>query len=83
VTSWRRAPSALWRDTLDSTVVLADDVEPVRLRGTARPLWHALAEGGTATALATRVAGTADSDVVADLEQALEALEDAGAVVRG
>lgn len=79
--SWARSPEALWRDTLDATVVLGRSAEPLRLRGTARPLWKALEAGGTSEELAALVAGTTDPEVIADLERALGTLVEAGAVV--
>ena len=74
-----RHPSALWRDTPSSLLVLSAGDEVVRLVGPGRQLWLALEEPRTLTELAAAVGGRRGA--LAEAEAFVAGLQALGLVV--
>lgn len=83
--TWSRAPGSVWRDTARGTLVLADEPEPVLLRGGAVPLWALLDRPRPVELLASVLSEAAGVDV-AEVEPGVRAtladLEGRGLVAR-
>ena len=82
--TWQRRNDVLWRQSLDSVIVLgADGGEPLTLAGTGPAVWALLERPITLDAMAEQLAQRFNTSIEAvkdDIDSLLRHLEEAGAI---